>query len=146
MVETNLIFFSNLHDSWDGLQRGFVAFLFLMLFDLTWFRISSVTRLYDGVITRPKVSIAAVLVTWIILASALGVQQNPAVWSESMIYGALVGFVAYGVYNGSNYATLKTWSTKIALTDTIWGSTACSVSSLMLFYIFHQPKNLKKTV
>jgi uncharacterized membrane protein len=33
----------------------------------------------------------------------------------------LFGLVVYGVYDSTNYATLKRWSAQVAIMDTIWG-------------------------
>jgi len=41
---------------------------------------------------------------------------------ESSIYGALLGFIAYGTYNMTNYATLKDWPIKMTAIDWPWGS------------------------
>ena len=35
----------------------------------------------------------------------------------------LLGFCIYGVYDATNYATLKNWDPYLALVDSIWGGT-----------------------
>lgn len=38
------------------------------------------------------------------------------------IYEAfLTGFLTYGIYDSTNYATLKNWDPKIAIADSLWG-------------------------
>ncbi len=44
-----------------------------------------------------------------------------ATWQTTLLYGALFGLFAYGTYDLTNYATLKTWGLKITLVDMAWG-------------------------
>lgn len=44
------------------------------------------------------------------------------------VYGALVGFIAYGTYNATNLATLRDWPATMSLVDMCWG---VSVSAAM---------------
>lgn len=48
--------------------------------------------------------------------------------SHQIARAALVGLVAYGVYDASNLATLKSWSVKLALVDTVWGVFASTLA------------------
>ncbi len=54
------------------------------------------------------------------------------------LYGALVGFLAYGTYDMTNLATLKEWPVVMSLVDMLWGTilSACvatiSASTLRL--------------
>ncbi|RZI93617.1 MAG: DUF2177 family protein [Rubrivivax sp.] len=41
---------------------------------------------------------------------------------------ALVGLVAYGVYDLTNLATLRHWPLKLALVDTAWGTLASTAA------------------
>ena len=41
---------------------------------------------------------------------------------------ALVGLVAYGVYDLTNLSTLRHWPVKLALVDTAWGTFASTVA------------------
>lgn len=40
---------------------------------------------------------------------------------RAIIYGAFYGFVLYGVYDFSNYATIQQWSLNLLLADLAWG-------------------------
>jgi uncharacterized membrane protein len=42
--------------------------------------------------------------------------------SEAFIRGALLGMLAYGTYDLTNLATVRGFSTKIALIDWVWGT------------------------
>lgn len=50
-------------------------------------------------------------------------------WSTALMWGALFGLFAYGTYDLTNYATLKTWGLKITLLDMTWGVIVSGVSS-----------------
>jgi uncharacterized membrane protein len=45
-------------------------------------------------------------------------------------WGALLGLVAYGVYDLTNQATLKLWSTRLSLLDMAWGAAITGVAAL----------------
>ena len=47
----------------------------------------------------------------------------------------LLGLVIYGVYDATNYATLKNWTIHMALTDTLWGATLFSLTTYLTYYI-----------
>ncbi len=49
--------------------------------------------------------------------------------------GAIFGFVVYGIYNGTNKATIAEFGTSEAIKDTIWGTTVCSFISVLSVYI-----------
>ena len=43
-------------------------------------------------------------------------------WQRAARLGALLGLVAYGTYDLSNWATLQGWSAALALMDMAWGT------------------------
>ncbi|NWF06915.1 DUF2177 family protein [Pseudomonas salomonii] len=55
-------------------------------------------------------------------------------WQRAARLGALLGLVAYGTYDLSNWATLRGWSAGLALMDMAWGTfltaVCCSVGYL----------------
>ena len=56
-------------------------------------------------------------VLWFVSVPAL--RTNDAI--AALIGGALLGFLAYGTYELTNYATLQDWSLEQVAFDTIWG-------------------------
>lgn len=52
----------------------------------------------------------------------LGLWPMPPSLGEAVLKAALVGLVAYGVYDLTNLATLRHWSWKLALADIAWGT------------------------
>jgi uncharacterized membrane protein len=52
-------------------------------------------------------------------------------WSTAIGYGALFGLVAYGTYDLTNYATLRSWSLALTVSDMAWGAFLTAVSSTL---------------
>lgn len=50
-------------------------------------------------------------------------------WKKALIWGGLFGLFAYGTYDLTNLATLKTWSLKLSLIDMAWGVTVSATSA-----------------
>lgn len=50
-------------------------------------------------------------------------------WKTALLWGALFGLFAYGTYDLTNYATLKTWGLKITLLDMTWGVVVSGTAS-----------------
>lgn len=48
---------------------------------------------------------------------------------QALIGGAVLGAVAYGTYEFTNYATLVPWSPTMVATDTIWGTVLTGFSA-----------------
>ena len=43
-------------------------------------------------------------------------------WTTALLFGALFGFFAYATYDLSNLATLRGFTTPVALLDMAWGA------------------------
>jgi uncharacterized membrane protein len=56
-------------------------------------------------------------------------------WSTALLNGALFGFMAYATYDLSNLATLRGYTTTIALVDLTWGTVLTGVSSTLAFAV-----------
>lgn len=54
---------------------------------------------------------------------------------KSFYYGALVGFVIYGIYDMTNLAVFKEWTVFIAIVDWVWGVFLCSVTGGFCAYM-----------
>ena len=50
-------------------------------------------------------------------------------WGKALLYGALFGFFAYATYDLTNLATLKGWSSGVALLDLAWGAVVTGISA-----------------
>ncbi len=47
------------------------------------------------------------------------------------LFGALLGLVAYGTYDLTNEATLKTWPVVVTIVDLVWGALLTGVVSII---------------
>jgi uncharacterized membrane protein len=49
--------------------------------------------------------------------------------------GLVLGLIIYGIYNGTNKATINEWGTKESIIDTIWGTILSGLLSVSSIYI-----------
>jgi len=54
--------------------------------------------------------------------------MEQSVWT-GLLYGAVLGFMAYATYDLTNQATLKNWSTSLTIADLIWGTFVSALAS-----------------
>ena len=54
-------------------------------------------------------------------------------WQQALGRSALLGLVAYGVYDLTNLATLKVWPAKLALVDVSWGTFITAMAGLAAY-------------
>jgi uncharacterized membrane protein len=47
----------------------------------------------------------------------------------ALIGGVILGFMAYGTYEFTNYATLRDWSVEQVVADTLWGGVLTGLSA-----------------
>ena len=64
------------------------------------------------------------------------VSGNDAVkWPSVMLHGAFFGFIAYATYDLTNMATLRGWSTSLAIVDIAWGTFGTALASTAGWFI-----------
>jgi uncharacterized membrane protein len=56
-------------------------------------------------------------------------------WTTALVYGALFGLLAYATYDLTNLATLRGYTTTIALVDMAWGTLLTAASALLVYLI-----------
>jgi uncharacterized membrane protein len=61
---------------------------------------------------------------------SLSLSLSPSAWHSAFIFGGLFGLMAYGTYDFSNMATLKTWSWKLASFGMAWGTFVTAVNAV----------------
>lgn len=103
--------------------------------DLFWFS-WSVDKIYGPTFSNIQGSplqprLAGGLFAWVLLG--LGIRQFVLYEGITLVNafarGALFGFITYGVYNGTNYATFSNYSTSTFAADLAWGTIACAIVS-----------------
>lgn len=55
----------------------------------------------------------------------------------ALVSGALYGFILYGVYDLTNFATLSNWPVKLVVADIVWGTLLNAVVSAIAYLIVH---------
>lgn len=70
----------------------------------------------------------ALALTWVALKDAKNL-------NSTTLLGAATGFVMYGFYDATNYATLARWTAEMAITDTLWGTVAGAIAAATTFQI-----------
>jgi len=56
----------------------------------------------------------------------LGRAKSP---TEALLYGALFGALTYAVYDLTNHATLREWTTTMTVVDILWGTVSCAAAA-----------------
>lgn len=118
---------------------AFVAFLAI---DYVWLayvaRDFYRDRLGELMLDKPNLGVAAAFYLLYMVAVVV-FAVNPALekqqWQTALLYGGLLGLVAYGTYDITNLATLKSWPVSVSIVDMIWGAvltaTVATVSYLV---------------
>jgi len=113
------------------------AFAFMVLDGLwlgvlmkTFYRtqLAPIARLADGGIAP---NWPAALVVYVLLGAGIALFVIPrasTMWSAAG-YGALFGLVVYGVYDFTNYSTLREWPFVLTLADLAWGTVASAAAA-----------------
>ncbi len=82
---------------------------------------------------KPNLAIAggfyALYVAGIIALAVVPADRNGS-WITALILGGVLGLIAYGTYDLTNLATLKSWSTRVAVVDIVWGTFLTAISSV----------------
>jgi len=63
------------------------------------------------------------------------IQNNYPHYFNIFIKGFIFGFIIYGIYNGTNMATINEWGIKEFIIDTLWGSLLSGVLSIGSIYL-----------
>jgi uncharacterized membrane protein len=54
--------------------------------------------------------------------------------TKVLLYGSLLGLIAYGTYDLTNHATLKNWPLVVTIVDIIWGVVLTTLISVISYY------------
>ncbi|MFJ2683719.1 DUF2177 family protein [Pseudomonas sp. NPDC087342] len=92
---------------------------------------------------QPLLAPAAVFYLLYVFGCVVFVVLPAQSWQRAARLGALLGLVAYGTYDLSNWATLNGWSARLALMDMAWGAFATCVACLVGFFVANRVANTK---
>ncbi|MEO0328895.1 MAG: DUF2177 family protein [Pseudomonadota bacterium] len=115
-----------------------VAFLAI---DFIWLKYVALGFYRDHIghlmLDKPNLAIAGLFYLFYVVGVVI-LAVNPALekqqWTIALLYGGLLGLVAYGTYDITNLATLKTWPPIVTIVDMIWGTVlTASVATISYF-------------
>lgn len=107
----------------DGLWLGVIARNFYK------------AQLGDLLLDKPNFAIAGAFYFAHAAGIAVFAVPQAAAWTSALLYGALFGFFVYAAYDLTNLATLRGWSTSVAVVDLAWGTAATAVATAVAFLI-----------
>ena len=73
------------------------------------------------------------LICYFLLIAGLNyfiIQRN-----RSLLEAFLLGFIIYGVYDSTNYASLKKWDPYLAIMDSLWGGTLFALTTFITYSV-----------
>jgi uncharacterized membrane protein len=120
---------------------GAVAF---MVLDAVWLgllmknfyrdQLAPIVRLADGGIAP---NWPAAFIVYVLLGTgiALFVVPRAATVTSAAALGAVFGLVVYGVYDFTNYSTLRQWPFVLTLADTAWGALASAAAAVAVWMV-----------
>ncbi|MFP0195884.1 MULTISPECIES: DUF2177 family protein [Pseudomonas] len=82
---------------------------------------------------KPLLVPAAVFYCLYVFGCVVFVVLPSLTWQRAARLGALLGLVAYGTYDLTNWATLRGWSAQVSLMDWAWGTFATALACTVGF-------------
>ena len=106
----------------------------VLVMDAVWLTATSAAsrKLFAAIQGKPlEIRWAAAAAVYVLMIGAVWffAVQPAANWLEAGGRGAALGFVMYGLYDLTNYATLTNYTLGFALQDMVWGTTLFTVAS-----------------
>ena len=115
-----------------------ISLVSFMLLDALWLgflmngfykqQLAPLARMSGGNLT-PVWPAAAVVYLFLALGVTVLVVARARSPLEALALGALLGLVIYGVYDFTNYATLRDWPLALVLVDVAWGAVLCGATA-----------------
>jgi uncharacterized membrane protein len=122
----------------DTIKMAAIGAVAFMLLDGVWLgllmknfyrdQLAPIVRLADGGIAP---NWPAAFVVYVLLGTGIALFVIPRAPTVALaaVYGALFGLVVYGVYDFTNYSTLRQWPFVLTLADVAWGTAATAAAS-----------------
>jgi len=113
-----------------------VIFALFIILDLIWFSISgsffknevgSIARIGADGSWSVRYLPAALVYILMTMGLLVFVLPNAPTLVSAFLFGALFGFISYGIYDLTNLATLSAWTVKFVIVDMIWGTVLCGL-------------------
>ncbi|MBI5803123.1 DUF2177 family protein [Candidatus Pacearchaeota archaeon] len=122
----------------------FVGLVIFLILDFIWlnyvigdFFKSQIGHISNIVSGQFKINLYAAIFVYVLMTLGLLIFVLPVSnsYSQALIYGALFGFVMYGIYDGTNLTFIKDYPLKFALVDISWGTFLVAVTNAALFFV-----------
>ena len=79
------------------------------------------------------------IIVWFLLVLGIYIFVLPRIehlfWFYAFGYGALYGFIVYGIYNLTNYAMFTDWPFIVVMADVSWGVVINGIVTCILWYL-----------
>ena len=116
------------------------AALAMLALDAVWLTLNAskhaaLIKTVQGSAAQLRVIPALLVYVLIPLAVAYFAIVPSKTQAEAATRGALLGTSMYGLYDLTNLASLKGWTTAMAVTDTLWGTVLCGIGAVIGFYV-----------
>jgi uncharacterized membrane protein len=125
------------------LRQFGIALLTLVILDGLWLglimkdfyrrNLSPIARM-NGATLDPIWPVAALVYPVLALGITVFVLGRSKTPGEALMYGALFGALTYAVYDLTNHATLREWTTTMTVVDIMWGTVSCAASAWVAMY------------
>lgn len=111
----------------------------LIALDAAWltYRYNYHNKLFTSIQkSNLSVRIAPAILIYVVLAYALYIWaiKDQKTLESAALNGAFVGFILYGFYDLTNYATLTNWTLEMLAVDIMWGTFASTIGAAIGFY------------
>ena len=73
-------------------------------------------------------------VAGVLIIVVLPAAHSGELW-KAVVYGALLGLVAYATYDLTNWSTLKDWPGIVSMVDMVWGTTLTTIVATSGYFI-----------
>lgn len=116
------------------------SFILLVIFDMLWFSVSMPTiykPLFNDIQKKFIFRVWSGIIVWILIGLFIAIDQCYTIKTtpfDPLILGFIYGFIIYGVYNFTNYATIYKYNLKAVFTDTLWGSLNIGMTTIIVHY------------
>lgn len=125
----------------------FIACFTMLILDFTWLSISH--KMYKEMVLRiqryPSFEVNKIytICAYIVMCAVIAFVMVPNIYNTKSIFtnGTMIGFAIYGIFNLTNLAIFKDYSVRVAIIDTLWGTTLFSIiAAIISFYYTNYSK------
>jgi uncharacterized membrane protein len=117
------------------MEKIFKTAIVLVFLDALWIaaHASTFTKLIEKVQkTRKSLRYSSIIFTYaVVIAGLYYFIIKP---HRSALDAAFLGFLIYGIYNGTNYAIFNNWSLKVFFIDVFWGAFLFAATTKIVQY------------